>query len=461
MGGERVARAKKIEFGCSACGSVQAKWHGRCPDCGEWNTLTERAVAGPTLERHERRVGKAQTRQQAVPLSEVDLSQAERQSVGMSELDRVLGGGVVPGSLVLVGGDPGIGKSTLMLQTLELLARQGQTTLYVSGEESAAQTRLRGERLGVGHAGLLLLAETDLTKILAEADRVKPTTLVLDSIQTLFAAELDSAPGSMAQLREVTARILMWAKRQGVACFLIGHVTKDGQVAGPRMLEHMVDTVLYFEGEAGGLHRLLRARKNRFGSTDEIGVFAMTGKGLEPIANPSEIFLSQRPDGAAGSAVIPALQGSRPILLEVQALVHGGMPSGRRTALGLDRNRINLLTAVLERRVGLAFADHDLYLSVVGGARLNEPAADLALAAAMVSSFRNLAIANNCVCFAEVGLAGELRPVHATESRLKEAAKLGFNRAVIAAASEKISIQGMQITMAGNLADALDALFDG
>ena len=455
-----MARANKIEYECSACGSVQLKWHGRCPDCGEWNTLSERAVAAPTLERHARRVGKITAPIRAIPLAEVDLTDAARQPIGLSELDRVLGGGVVPGSLVLVGGDPGIGKSTLMLQTLELLAQQGQTTLYISGEESAAQTRLRGERLGVGHPQLLLLAETDLTKVLAEADRAKPTTLVLDSIQTLFAPELDSAPGSMAQLREVTARILMWAKRQGVACFLIGHVTKDGQVAGPRMLEHMVDTVLYFEGEAGGLHRLLRARKNRFGSTDEIGLFAMTGRGLEPITNPSEIFLSKRPEDAAGSAVIPALQGSRPILLEVQALVHGGMPSGRRTALGLDRNRINLLTAVLERRVGLAFADHDLYLSVVGGARLNEPAADLALAAAMVSSFRNVPIAQNTVCFGEIGLAGELRPVHATENRLKEAAKLGFDRAVVPCGSEKLNIKGMHITPCKSLSDALDVLFD-
>jgi DNA repair protein RadA/Sms len=455
-----MARANKVEYECSSCGSVQLKWHGRCPDCSEWNTLSERAVAAPTLERHARRVGKPTAPIRAVPLAEVDLTDAARQPIGLSELDRVLGGGVVPGSLVLVGGDPGIGKSTLMLQTLELLAQQGQTTLYISGEESAAQTRLRGERLGVGHPQLLLLAETDLTKVLAEADRAQPTTLVLDSIQTLFAPELDSAPGSMAQLREVTARILMWAKRQGVACFLIGHVTKDGQVAGPRMLEHMVDTVLYFEGEAGGLHRLLRARKNRFGSTDEIGLFAMTGRGLEPISNPSEIFLSKRPEDAAGSAVIPALQGSRPILLEVQALVHGGMPSGRRTALGLDRNRINLLTAVLERRVGLAFADHDLYLSVVGGARLNEPAADLALAAAMVSSFRNVPIAQNTVCFGEIGLAGELRPVHATENRLKEAAKLGFDRAVIPCGSEKLNIKGMHISPCKSLSDALDALFD-
>ena len=454
-----MARANKVEYRCSSCGHTQAKWHGKCPACGEWNTLSEHQVSAPTLDRHARRVGANAPTTQAVPIAEVDLSDAERHPVGLSELDRVLGGGVVPGSLVLVGGDPGIRKSTLMLQTLELLARQGQTTLYISGEESAAQTRLRGERLDVGHPGVLLLAETDLTKVLTEADRAKPSTLVLDSIQTLFAPELDSAPGSMAQLREVTARILMWAKRQGVACFLIGHVTKDGQVAGPRMLEHMVDTVLYFEGEAGGLHRLLRARKNRFGSTDEIGVFAMTGKGLEPIANPSEIFLSQRPEDASGSAVMPALQGSRPILLEVQALVHGGMPSGRRTALGLDRNRINLLTAVLERRVGLAFADHDLYLSVVGGARLNEPAADLALAAAMVSSFRNLPIAQNTVCFGEIGLAGELRPVHATESRLKEAAKLGFDHAVIPQASEKLTIKGMRLSSCKTLGDALDALF--
>jgi len=454
-----MARTQKVEYHCTACGQTHSKWHGKCPACGEWNTLVERSVSKPTLERHARRVGAQQHAKRAVPIAQVDLSDAQRHPVGLSELDRVLGGGVVPGSLVLVGGDPGIGKSTLMLQTLELLARQGQTTLYISGEESAAQTRLRGERLGVAHEGVLLLAETDLTKVLAEADRAKPSTLVLDSIQTLFAPEVDSAPGSMAQLREVTARILMWAKTQGVACFLIGHVTKEGQVAGPRMLEHMVDTVLYFEGEAGGLHRLLRARKNRFGSTDEIGVFAMTGRGLEPISNPSEIFLSQRPDDAAGSAVIPALQGSRPILLEVQALVHGGMPSGRRTALGLDRNRINLLTAVLERRVGLAFADHDLYLSVVGGARLSEPAADLALAAAMVSSFRNLPIEPKTVCFGEIGLAGELRPVHATESRLKEAAKLGFHHAVIPHASERLTVDGMRITPCKSLSDALDALF--
>jgi DNA repair protein RadA/Sms len=455
-----MARAKKVEYGCGSCGSVQAKWHGRCPDCGDWNSLSERAVEVALSDRHQRRLGKKVLPLRSVPIAEVDLTETARQKVGLSELDRVLGGGVVPGSLVLVGGDPGIGKSTLMLQTLELLARGGQTTLYVSGEESAAQTRMRGERLGASHKNLLLLAETDLTKVLNEADRVAPATMVLDSIQTLFAPELDSAPGSIAQLREVTARLLMWAKREGVACFLVGHVTKDGQVAGPRMLEHMVDTVLYFEGEAGGLHRLLRARKNRFGSTDEIGIFAMTGKGLEPISNPSEVFLAQRPEDASGSAVIPALQGSRPILLEVQALVHGGSPSGRRTALGLDRNRINLLTAVLERRVGLAFADQDLYLSVVGGARLLEPAADLALCAAMVSSFRNLPLPAKAICFGEVGLAGELRPVHATEARLKEAAKLGFNRAVIPTGSEKLKVKGMTITAVSSLTDALEALFD-
>ena len=457
-----MAKAKKTEFGCKACGSDHAKWHGRCPDCGEWNTLIERSVATVAAPRHQQRLGVVGSSGtvRAVPIAEVDLRQAERQPVGISEFDRALGGGVVPGSLVLVGGDPGIGKSTLMLQALELLSQAGQTTLYISGEESAAQTRLRGERLGAAHPDLLLLAETDLTKVLQEADRVAPQTIVLDSIQTLYASELDSAPGSASQLREVTARLLIWAKQRGTACFLIGHVTKDGQVAGPRMLEHMVDTVLYFEGEAGGIHRILRARKNRFGSTDELGVFMMTGSGLEAVPNPSELFLAQRPDGASGSSVYPALQGSRPILHEIQALVHGGMPSGRRTALGLDRNRISLLCAVLERRVGLAFADHDLYLSVVGGARLLEPAADLALCAAMVSSFRNLAIASDTICFGEVGLAGELRPVHASEARLTEAAKLGFGRAVIPAAAERPKVKGMRITMAKTLSEALDALFD-
>jgi DNA repair protein RadA/Sms len=457
-----MAKSKvNTAYVCDSCGEDQPKWMGQCPVCKAWSTIKEvRNVA--TQPVHAARIGVPRGRAKAIPISEVSLDQTARMTVGISEFDRVLGGGIVPGSLVLIGGDPGIGKSTLMLQAMDRIACQGATTLYVSGEESAAQTRMRAERLGVGSERLLLLAEQDLNQVLAEADRVRPAVMIIDSIQTVYCPELDSAPGNAGQLREVTARLMLWAKRSGVACMLVGHVTKEGSVAGPRTLEHMVDTVLYFEGEGGGLHRILRAHKNRFGSTDEIGLFAMTGTGMEGVANPSAVFLEQRPEAAAGSAVCAAIQGTRPILLEVQALVaQNGFGAPRRTALGIDRNRLGLLAAVLERRVGLMLSDQDLYVSVAGGARLTEPAGDLALCAAMVSSFRNQALPPELICFGEVGLAGELRPVVGTEQRLKEAVKLGFTRAVIAEGGGVEPPAGLTVLAAKTLSDALDNVFEG
>lgn len=455
--GRAMAKAKKLHV-CRECGAEHAQWMGRCDRCGAWNSIEEK-IQEVVADRHQARVALvAETDRGAQPISQVPLDAQRRLTTEIPELDRVLGGGLVPGSLVLVGGDPGIGKSTLMLQASEALAQSGQRLLYVSGEESAVQTRLRAERLGVGHEEVLLLTRTELTRILDEARQQEPAVMVLDSIQTIYCGEVESAPGAVGQLREVTSRLLRYAKGRGVAVFLVGHVTKDGQVAGPKTLEHMVDTVLYFEGEPGGRHRILRAHKNRFGSTDEIGVFAMTGQGLEPVENPSAVFLAQRPEGVPGSVVCPSLQGSRPLLTEVQALVAPAAGTARRTAIGLDRNRLNLLSAVLERRGGLPLADQDIYVSVVGGARVKGTGSDLALCAAIVSSLRDVPVPNDLVIFGEVGLGGELRPVQATEQRLAEAKRLGFKRALLPAGGESRAPKGMSLLEAKNLAEAVAEL---
>jgi DNA repair protein RadA/Sms len=384
----------------------------------------------------------------------------KRTSCGISELDRVLGGGIVAGSLVLIGGDPGIGKSTLLLQAANHLAKGKESVLYVSGEESAQQIRLRGSRMGVAAEGLFILTETSLEKIISHVNRMKPGILIIDSIQTMFTSAIESAPGSVSQVRETAGRFMMLAKGGNIPVFLVGHVTKDGSIAGPRVLEHMVDTVLYFEGDAGHPFRILRAVKNRFGSTNEIGVFEMKEGGLSEVRNPSELFLSERPLGVSGSVVVAALEGSRPLLVELQALVSPsplGMP--RRTTIGIDHNRLALLVAVLEKRVGLNLAGHDIFLNAAGGVRVNEPAADLGMVVAVASSHLDRIIDPHTLLLGEVGLAGEVRGIIQAELRVREAAKLGFTRCIIPSGNHKqVKVKGIDLVAVKSLEEALERL---
>jgi len=408
----------KTLFVCQSCGQSSPKWLGRCPGCGEWNSLVEEdhstpmslPVAGP-----------------AVSYSEVTAEDGIRVRTGNSEFDRVLGGGIVHGSLVLIGGEPGVGKSTLLLQISEALSGLGMKTLYVAGEESAQQIRLRGDRLGVKGARLFLSGETCLERAFQEAENVRPDVMIVDSIQTVYTQKLGSVPGSIGQIREAAGQLLTFAKREQIATFLIGHITKDGSLAGPKALEHLVDTVLYFEGERHNNQKIIRAVKNRFGPANELGIFKMTGRGLECVDNPSQLFLSERAAHVPGSVVLCAVEGSRPVLVEIQALVNqAGYGAGRRMANGVDPNRVALLLAMLEKRVGLSFATSDVYVNVVGGLNLTEPAVDLAVVMAIISSFRNRPLAKSTAVFGEVGLAGEIRAVNLPESRVKEAASLGF-----------------------------------
>jgi len=442
---------------CQQCGYQSPKWLGRCPDCGQWNTLTEEAKAvGGDKGRRLPPAGKVQR------IGEVETLGEERCRCGIGELDRVLGGGVVPGSLVLIGGDPGIGKSTLLLQAANRLAETGPA-LYVTAEESARQVKLRGERLSVSARNLYICPETSLEAILERVKELQPAFLVVDSIQTIFTAALESAPGSVAQVRECAGRLMQLAKGSGVSTFIAGHVTKGGAIAGPRMLEHMVDTVLYFEGDPGHPYRILRAVKNRFGSTNEIGVFEMKENGLAEVSNPSELFLAERPEGSAGSVVVPSLEGSRPILVELQALVAStsfGTP--RRTAIGLDHNRVSLLVAVLEKKVGMSLLAQDIFLNVAGGVRLDEPAVDLGVMAALASSHLNRPVAPGIILFGEVGLAGEVRAVSRPELRVMEAARLGFNRCYLPAGNLKNldPPPGLQLIGVGTAQQALEEIFD-
>ncbi len=420
-----MARQKTI-YTCQQCGFQSPKWMGRCPDCQQWNSLVEEhPLPTSSNSRSLAEPGKP------LKLSEVSGREEDRLSSGLAEFDRTLGGGVVPGSLILVGGDPGIGKSTLLLQAFAQLAQNG-TALYVTAEESARQVKLRAERLGVKADNLYLLAETSLAQIKQRIKELQPAFLVIDSIQTIFCDSLDSAPGSVSQVRECTGQLMIQAKGDGLPTFLVGHVTKDGSIAGPRVLEHMVDTVLYFEGSGGHPYRILRAVKNRFGSTNEIGVFEMQEQGLREVGNPSELFLAERPEQTAGSAVVAALEGSRPILVELQALVSGssfGTP--QRTAIGIDHKRVALLVAILEKKVELSLAGQDIFLNVAGGVRLDEPAVDLAAIAALASSHLNRVINPHTVMFGEVGLTGEVRAVSQPELRVKEAARLGFTHCIL------------------------------
>ena len=454
------AAGKKTIFFCQNCGHESAKWMGQCPACREWNTFVEEPATPKTAGKPSARQ-RGTTAAAPVRIRDVSMEEHSRSQTGISEFDRVLGGGVIPGSLILIGGDPGIGKSTLLLQACRNLAEAGPEVLYISGEESLQQIRMRAERIGEMPDSLLLLCETDLGTIGETIRTRRPAVCVIDSIQTMYSEEIASAPGSVSQVREATAVLLQLAKSLGISIFIVGHVTKDGAVAGPRVLEHMVDTVLYFEGDRHASYRILRAVKNRFGSTNEIGVFEMRGSGLAEVPNPSEYMLSGKPAGASGSVVACSIEGTRPVLLEVQALICRtafGMP--RRTAAGCDYNRVNLLMAVLEKRCGISLSDCDAYVNLAGGIRMNEPAVDLGIVLAIVSSFRNIPVSDKLMVFGEVGLSGEVRAVSQAEQRVQEAKKLGFEAVILPKANLKNcrGIEGIRLLPAENLRGAIAAL---
>ncbi len=438
---------EKTQYTCTDCGGISAKWLGKCPNCNAWNTLIESVAetAGPSKNRYAGMAALAPASEVA-RLADIEAQDVARTPTGQEELDRVLGGGMVEGGVVLMGGDPGIGKSTLLLQAMDGLQRSGMSTLYVTGEESGAQVALRSRRLGLDHSQVQVLAETQLEKVLATVDKLQPAIVVMDSIQTVYSDQLTSAPGSVAQVRECAAHLTRMAKSTGTAVVLVGHVTKEGALAGPRVLEHMVDTVLYFEGDTHSTYRLVRAIKNRFGAVNEIGVFAMTEKGLKGVSNPSAIFLSQHSEPVPGSCVLVTLEGTRPMLVEIQALVDSGGPSPRRLSVGLDRDRLAMLLAVLHRHAGVACMDQDVFVNAVGGVRISEPAADLAVLLSIQGSLRGKPLPPGFIAFGEVGLAGEIRPAPRGQERLKEAAKLGFTVAVIPKANApKKPIEGMTV----------------
>ena len=454
---------EKTLFTCNACGGTSPRWLGKCPSCGAWNSLVE--TVAESASGGKNRLGTPQgyaglaNAQPVTPLAAIEAQDVARTPSGLSELDRVLGGGVVEGGVVLIGGDPGIGKSTLLLQAMDALQRSGLPTLYVTGEESGAQVALRSRRLGIEGSQVNLLAEIQLEKILATIDAVQPAVAVIDSIQTVYSDQLSSAPGSVAQVRECAAHLTRMAKSTGITVILVGHVTKEGALAGPRVLEHMVDTVLYFEGDTHSPHRLIRAIKNRFGAGNEIGVFAMTEKGLKGVSNPSAIFLSQHSEPVPGSCVLVTLEGTRPLLVEIQALVDGGSPAPRRLSVGLERDRLAMLLAVLSRHAGVACADQDVFVNAVGGVRISEPAADLAVMLAITSSLRGRPLPRGFIAFGEVGLAGEIRPAPRGQERLKEAAKLGFTTAIVPKANApKKAIPGLSIHAVERVDEAMDTL---
>lgn len=426
-----TAKKESILFVCSQCGYESRKWLGKCPDCGEWDSLAEEKRA-PHIRHRKPAV-------EALALTDYSSPDSDRLATGIRELDRVLGGGIVPGSMTLVGGDPGIGKSTLILQLLSAVAAKDKQALYVTGEESARQIRMRADRLGIHNGGIYLAAENCTESILQLAGGLAPDLLAVDSIQTLYSEEIGSAPGSVTQVRESAARLLALAKNTGLPVILIGHVTKDGSIAGPRVLEHMVDTVLYFEGDRGQVYRILRTVKNRFGSTNEIGVFEMKDNGLAEVENPSALFLAERPVNVPGSVVLPSVEGTRPILVEVQALVSpSSFGTGRRTAIGADPQRLALLTAVLEKKIGARLYDHDIFLNIAGGIRIDEPALDLGVIVALLSSLYEKKVDAGTVVCGEVGLAGEIRAVGRMELRLREAERLGFDRFFMPASNTRL-----------------------
>lgn len=450
-----MAKGKKSVFFCQNCGHEESKWLGQCPACKEWNSFVEEKIS--TVKSI---TAKSSQDVEVVTLSEVNADDHARILTGIGELDRVLGGGIVPGSLVLVGGDPGIGKSTLLLQVCQSLSRD-RRLLYISGEESLAQIKLRANRMGEFKENLKLLCETNLEMIRTVIENQKPELVIIDSIQTMYSEDVASAPGSVSQVRESTNIFMQLAKGLGISIFIVGHVTKEGTVAGPRVLEHMVDTVLYFEGDRHASYRILRGVKNRFGSTNEIGVFEMRKSGLAEVENPSEYMLSGKPENASGSVVACSLEGTRPILIEIQALVcqsNFGMP--RRTAAGTDYNRVNLLMAVLEKRIGLPFSNYDAYVNIAGGIKMNEPAIDLGIVLALVSSYKNRPIDEKLLVFGEVGLSGEVRAVSMPEQRAAEARKLGFETCVVPAVSKDMvkDIKGIKVIGVKTINDAMNLI---
>ena len=454
----------KTVFTCSDCGGTTPRWLGKCPACGAWNTLIESTVdsSGSSKNRYTSQFQALAKTSELTKLGDIEATDIDRTATGLEELDRALGGGVVEGGVVLIGGDPGIGKSTLLLQALDALQRKGMNTLYVTGEESGAQVALRSRRLGLDNSQVQVLAEIQLEKILATLQTERPNIAVIDSIQTVYSDQLTSAPGSVAQVRECAAHLTRAAKATGTAIVLVGHVTKEGALAGPRVLEHMVDTVLYFEGDTHSSFRLIRAIKNRFGAVNEIGVFAMTEKGLKGVSNPSAIFLSQHEEPVAGSCVMVTLEGTRPLLVEIQALVDSGGPSPRRLSVGLERDRLAMLLAVLHRHAGVACMDQDVFVNAVGGVRISEPAADLAVMLAITSSLRGKPLPKGFIAFGEVGLAGEVRPAPRGQERLKEAAKLGFTVAVVPKANapkkNDKNFEGLTIYPVDRIEDAMNCV---
>jgi len=457
-----MAKAKKSVYFCQSCGHEEGKWLGQCPMCKEWNTFAEEKVTS-TADKKSKQARDLEV----VTLTQVNVESDTRVVTNIGELDRVLGGGLVQGSLILVGGDPGIGKSTLLLQVCQRLSKSQKKVLYISGEESLKQIKLRANRMGEFTEDLTLLCETSLELIRSVIERNKPDMVVVDSIQTMYSEEIGSAPGSVTQVRETTNTLMQIAKGLGITIFIVGHVTKEGTVAGPRVLEHMVDTVLYFEGDRHASYRILRGVKNRFGSTNEIGVFEMQQSGLREVENPSEFMLNGKAEGASGSIVACSIEGTRPILIEVQALVcqsNFGMP--RRTAAGADYNRVNLLMAVLEKRAGLNLANCDAYINIAGGMRMNEPAIDLGIVLAIVSSYRNIAIDSKTITFGEVGLGGEVRGVNMPEQRVMEAKKLGFTKCILPQVSLEMlqgingaeEVEGIKIVGVRNIKEAIERL---
>lgn len=453
-----MAKSKGTIFFCQQCGYESAKWMGQCPGCREWNTFVEEPVekknSGNSAARHRDAV-------KPVTLSQVEMTKQQRFTTSIHELDRVLGGGIVPGSLVLVGGDPGIGKSTLLLQVCRNLAEAKRRVLYISGEESLQQIKIRAQRIGTFTDCLELLCETNLSEISAVLQERKPEVVIIDSIQTMYSEEVSSAPGSVSQVRQATALFLQLAKSMDITIFIVGHVTKEGVVAGPRVLEHMVDTVLYFEGDRHAAYRILRGVKNRFGSTNEIGVFEMRQEGLVEVLNPSEYMLNGKPEGASGSIVACSIEGTRPILLEIQALVcktSFGLP--RRTAAGADLNRVNLLMAVLEKRAGIPLSSCDAYINIAGGIRMNEPAIDLGIVLAIVSSYKEIPVHDKTICFGEVGLSGEVRAVNMIQQRVQEAKKLGFEECILPSVclTDDLKTDGIKIIGVSNIREAISLI---
>ncbi len=448
---------QRSSYVCQECGVLSGQWAGQCPDCGAWNTLSEVAIT-PGASRKNARQGFSGTQSTVQTLDQVPFQREERRSTGLSELDRVLGGGLVEGSVVLIGGDPGIGKSTLLLQAMTSLAGR-EHALYITGEESLPQVAMRGRRLELPLDHLQVMAEVSVERILETAQRIKPSVMVIDSIQTVHTELLQAAPGGVSQLRESTAILTRFAKQQATTLILVGHVTKEGALAGPRVLEHMVDAVLYFEGEQDSRYRMIRAVKNRFGAVNELGIFAMTDKGLREIANPSAIFLSRSSEAISGSLVMVTREGSRPLLVEIQALVDQSAGSMRRVAVGLDANRLGMLLAVLHRHAGVSCAGQDVFINAVGGVKIAETGSDLAVILAVVSSLKGLPIAHDTIVFGEIGLSGEIRPVANGQERLREARKHGFRRAIIPKANTpKSDHEGMEIHAVGTLQEALERL---